>query len=73
MELSTWLADWTNHNAEIAALLEKYGRTGIPLYLMYSANPNEPPLILPQILTKSAVIDALQSVSAKKTEVASSF
>ena len=67
------IADWTNHNAEIAALLEKHGRTGIPLYLMYPADPDAEPLILPQILTKSIVLDALQAVSPKNTEIASAF
>ncbi|NND67253.1 MAG: protein-disulfide reductase DsbD [Halioglobus sp.] len=67
------IADWTNHNAEIAALLELHGRTGIPLYLMYPADPAAQPLILPQILTKSLVMDALQAVSPKNTEIASTF
>ena len=67
------IADWTNYNAAIAALLEQHGRTGIPLYLMYPADPTQEPLILPQILTKSIVMDALQAVSPKNTEIASAF
>ncbi len=67
------VADWTNHNVEIAALLEKHGRTGIPLYLMYPADPAADPIILPQILTKSIVKEALQAVSPKNTAVASAF
>lgn len=67
------VADWTNQDAEIAALLTKYGRTGIPLYLMYPANPNAEPLVLPQILTKNIVLDALTSITAGKSDVAASF
>jgi len=57
------IADWTSYNAAIAALLEQHGRTGIPLYLMYPADSSREPLILPQILTKNTVLDALRSVS----------
>mgnify|MGYP001826641072 FL=1 len=57
------VADWTNHDPEIAALLERHGRTGVPLYLMYPGDPAAEPLILPQILTRSAVLDAIAAVS----------
>ena len=67
------IADWTNHNAEIAALLKRYQRNGIPLYLMYPADPSADPIILPQILTKGVVIDALEAVSTKNGDVASLF
>jgi thiol:disulfide interchange protein len=67
------VADWTNHNAEIAELLKRHGRNGIPLYLMYPADPSQDPLVLPQILTKGTVMDALEAVSSKNSEVASVF
>jgi thiol:disulfide interchange protein DsbD len=64
------VADWTNQDARIAALLTKHGRTGIPLYLLYAADPAAPPMILPQILTKAVVLDALASVTGKHSGVA---
>lgn len=67
------IADWTNHNADIAALLKRYQRNGIPLYLMYPADPSADPIILPQILTKGTVIEALKAVSTKNTDVATLF
>ena len=57
------VADWTNYDPEIARLLERHGRTGIPLYLMYPADPGLDPLILPQILTRGAVLEAIAEVS----------
>ncbi|MEQ9465338.1 MAG: protein-disulfide reductase DsbD family protein [Haliea sp.] len=57
------VADWTNHNAEIAGFLREHGRTGIPLYVLYPADPAAAPLILPQILTKSTVLRALDTAS----------
>jgi thiol:disulfide interchange protein DsbD len=64
------VADWTNYDADIARFLEKHGRTGIPLYLMYPADPALEPLVLPQLLTSNTVLEALRAVSSKKTEVA---
>ena len=67
------VADWTNRNADIAALLKKYKRNGIPLYLMYAADITEAPLILPQILTEQTVLDALQAVSKKNSDISVVF
>ena len=67
------VADWTNYDAEIARFIADHGRTGIPLYLMYPADPALEPLLLPQILTRGVVLEALQAVSPKKPEVAVNF
>ncbi len=64
------VADWTNQDPAIAALLKQHGRSGIPLYLMYPADPRAQPQILPQILTKTLVLDALASASGRQPEVA---
>jgi thiol:disulfide interchange protein len=67
------VADWTNQDADIAALLKKHGRNGIPLYLMYPADTSQAPLVLPQVLSKKMVLDALQSVSGKNSDVVAIF
>jgi thiol:disulfide interchange protein DsbD len=54
-------ADWTNRNAEIAALLSQHGRSGVPLYLYYPAGSQA--RILPQILTEATVLSVVQSGS----------
>jgi thiol:disulfide interchange protein DsbD len=64
------VADWTNYDADIAAFLRRHNRNGIPLYLMYPADPTREPLLLPQILTRNVVMDALRAVSPQKPEVA---
>lgn len=51
------VADWTNDNPDISALLDRYNRVGIPLYLYFPAGSSEAQ-ILPQILTK----DIMRSV-----------
>jgi thiol:disulfide interchange protein len=67
------VADWTNQDALIAALLERHGRTGIPLYLMYPADSSQAPMVLPQLLTKTMVLEALEAISGKKPDVVASF
>ncbi|NEU13287.1 thiol:disulfide interchange protein [Methylobacterium sp. BTF04] len=52
--------DWTNQNPEITTLLERHGRSGVPLYLLY-AGAGEP-VVLPQILTPGTVLDALAAI-----------
>jgi thiol:disulfide interchange protein len=52
--------DWTNRNPEITALLQQFGRSGVPLYLLYGGKGK--PVTLPQILTVGTVLDALGRV-----------
>lgn len=50
-------ADWTKKNPEITKELRKYGRSGVPLYLLYGHK--EQPAILPQVLTPESVMEQL--------------
>jgi thiol:disulfide interchange protein DsbD len=50
--------DWTSQNPEITRLLQQFGRSGVPLYLFYTGRGGEP-VMLPQILTASSVLDAI--------------
>ena len=52
------VADWTNRDPEVTALLKDNGRSGVPLYLYYAPGAKAP-VILPQILTESGVLGAL--------------
>lgn len=55
-------ADWTNRDAAITEELARYGRNGVPLYLLFT--PGQPaPRILPELLTSGIVMDALASVA----------
>jgi thiol:disulfide interchange protein DsbD len=57
-KIALLIADWTNRNPEITALLEQHGRSGVPLYLYYAPGAADPK-ILPQILTEGEVLKAL--------------
>lgn len=56
-------ADWTHRNKEITLELEKYGRSGVPLYLLYSPVKGTKPMILPQSLTQAGVVEAVDKLS----------
>jgi thiol:disulfide interchange protein DsbD len=49
--------DWTNRNPEITRLLERFGRSGVPLYVLYQRGRE--PVVLPQLLTQSLVLERL--------------
>jgi thiol:disulfide interchange protein DsbD len=51
-------ADWTKRDPAIAAELARFGRAGVPLYLVYGAKGGEP-AILPSLLTQGLVVKAL--------------
>jgi thiol:disulfide interchange protein/DsbC/DsbD-like thiol-disulfide interchange protein len=53
------IADWTNRNDTITKMLGENGRSGVPLYLYYAPGADKP-VILPQILTESGVLDAMR-------------
>ena len=55
-------ADWTNRSATITRVLEQYGRSGVPLYLMFPSGPELEVIVLPNILTKGIVLQALDQL-----------
>lgn len=50
--------DWTHYDPGITTLLAEFGRNGVPLYVFYPPAPATP-VVLPQLLTPSTVVDAL--------------
>ena len=53
-------ADWTRKDEKIATKLEEFGRTGVPLYLLYPSVGK--PIILPEILTEDILLTYLSEV-----------
>ena len=59
-DVVTMEADYTRQPQYITDALERYGRSGVPLYLMFSQNPEvTEPMILPNVLTPGIVEDAV--------------
>ena len=57
-------ADWTNRDAQITKALERYGRSGVPLYLLYPPGEGgeQGAIVLPQILTEDIILSALDEL-----------
>ena len=55
-------ADWTNGDPAITKLLRHFGRPGVPLYVLYPGK-NEEPIVFPELLTKSMVLEKLETIS----------
>lgn len=53
-------ADWTNRDAEITAFLDRFGRSGVPVYVYFPGGGAEP-VLLEGVLTPQLVIDALSA------------
>ena len=53
-------ADWTRRDPAITQALAALGRNGVPVYVLY--RPGREPLLLPEVLSKGLVDDALAAI-----------
>lgn len=60
-------ADWTSRDAEITTILASFGRSGVPLYVMYPSAADAPVELLPAVLTPGTVVAAVERAAARKT------
>ena len=56
--VALYRADWTREDPAITQALTDLGRSGVPVYALYSPGHGDP-VLLPQVLTPGIVIDAL--------------
>ncbi|MEQ1566075.1 MAG: thioredoxin family protein [Myxococcota bacterium] len=54
-------ADWTRRDEVITKWLNQHGRAGVPMYLVIPADRGQAPILLPEVITPSMVVDALKS------------
>jgi thiol:disulfide interchange protein DsbD len=53
-------ADWTRRDPMIGEALAALGRSGVPVYVLY--RPGREPLLLPEVLQRSTITDALATL-----------
>src|SRR5215831_116643 len=58
-------ADWTRRDPAIGQALAALGRSGVPAYVLY--RPGREPLLLPEVLQRSTITDALATVDKSET------
>jgi thiol:disulfide interchange protein/DsbC/DsbD-like thiol-disulfide interchange protein len=55
-------ADWTSRSPEITRLINGFGRSGVPVVVLYPPGDGSQPVLLPTLLTPGIVLDALESM-----------
>ena len=55
-------ADWTNNDPAITRALAGFGRSGVPLYVLYDGDPTAQPRLLPEILSPGILLNAFSEV-----------
>jgi thiol:disulfide interchange protein DsbD len=58
-------ADWTKYDPEITKELASLGRSGVPTYVLYPSSQSAQPHVLPEVLTKDLVLDAIRRDAGK--------
>ena len=58
LDIEYLVADWTQRDDDITQYLRSFSRSGVPLYVFYPVD--QPPMILPQLLTKRYIEDLLK-------------
>jgi thiol:disulfide interchange protein DsbD len=58
-------ADWTRRDPAIGKALAALGRSGVPAYVLY--RPGREPLLLPEVLQRSTITDALATLDKSET------
>lgn len=60
--ITLMIADYTRRSEEITEALAGFGRTGVPLYVLYPGGSGGQPQILPQLLTAGTVLKAIDNL-----------
>ncbi len=56
--------DYTRQPPELTRLLRQFGRAGVPMYVIFPAGRPQEPILLPEVLTTSLVLDRLEEAAA---------
>ena len=54
-------ADWTRRDPVITEWLQRFGKAGVPFYLMLPADDSKPAIPLPEVITPGIVIDGFKA------------
>ncbi len=65
----TFRADWTRRDETIRSELARFGRAGVPMYLLYSPRDPDRPQILPELLTVDLTLNALRRLEANAKNI----
>ncbi len=66
LKVVTMLGDWTQRDPVISEVLREHGRSGVPFYAVFPAEGFDDPIVLPEVINKTMVVDALQQAGASR-------
>jgi len=55
-------ADWTKRDPVITRFLARFGRSGVPFYVLFPGPADREPIVLPEIITPGIVLEALGKI-----------
>ena len=64
-DFALFRADWTLRDESIRRELLRFGRAGVPLYVVYDPAAPDQPRVLSELLTVDALLDALRGRSER--------
>jgi thiol:disulfide interchange protein DsbD len=64
LDVAVFRADWTRRDEAIRAELARFGRAGVPAYLVYAAGDPASPRVLPELLSVDLLLAALRDAAA---------
>ena len=53
-------ADYTRRDPEIGQWLKRFGKAGVPFYLVIPGDTSQAPIAMPEFITPSSVVEALE-------------
>ena len=69
--VALYRADWTREDPAITEALAALGRSGVPVYALYTPGKSDP-VLLPQVLTPGIVTDAINNLPATRAAAGTS-
>lgn len=66
LKVETMQADWTTQDPDISKILNRFGRSGVPLYVVIPAGRPKEHIVLPEVINQKMVLDALDKAGPSK-------
>jgi thiol:disulfide interchange protein DsbD len=63
LDVALFRGDWTRRDERIRSELARFGKAGVPMYLIYGPEDPEQPVLLPELLSVERVVDALREAA----------
>lgn len=66
LKVETIKADWTTQDPDITKILNRFGRSGVPLYVVIPAGHAKDRIVLPEVINQGLVLEALDKAGPSK-------